>query len=64
MSYGLTGVEVCYLEEAMDSLVTDSRLSLTLTYEILEVLLKAPGALQEAHGYIIICFTLVQLREQ
>lgn len=48
----------------MNSLVTDSRFSLTLTNKILEVLLKALLVLQEAHGYIIICFTVVQLREE
>lgn len=45
----------------MDILVTDSRFSLTLTNKILEVLLKALLAFQEAHGHVIICFTVIQL---
>ena len=48
----------------VDSLVTDSRFSLTLTYKILEVLLKALFVPQEAHGYIIISITFIQLWEE
>lgn len=48
----------------MDGLVTDGGFSLTLTNKILEVLLKALLALQEAHGYIIICVTVAQLWEE
>ena len=48
----------------MNSLVTDSRFSLTLTDKILEVLLEAVLVLQEAHGYIVICVTVVQLWEE
>lgn len=45
----------------MDILVTDSRFRLTLTNKILEVVLKALLVFQEAHGHVIICFTVIQL---
>lgn len=48
----------------MDDLVADSGLCLTLTNQILEVLLKALLILQEAHGYVIIRLAVVQLREK
>lgn len=48
----------------MGGLVTDSRFSQTLTNKILEVLLKALLAFQEAHGYIIIRFTVIQFWEE
>lgn len=60
-SYSFNLVGWCYLEEAVDGLVTDSRFSLTLTNKILDVLLKALLAPQEAHGNIIICVTVIQL---
>lgn len=54
----------CYLKEAVDSLVTDGRFSLILTYKILKVLLKALLVLQETHGYVIIGVTVIQLRKE
>lgn len=54
----------CYLKEAVDCPVPDSRFSRTLTNEVLQVILKALLVLQEAHGYIIVCFTFVQLCEE
>lgn len=50
-----------YLKETVHSLVADSRFSLALTYEILEIPLKAFFVLQETHCYIIISFTVTQL---
>lgn len=46
------------------SLVADGRFCLALTNKILQVLLKALLTLQEAHGDIVICFTVVQFREE
>lgn len=54
----------CYLKEAVHSPVPDSRLSWTLTNQILQVVLKALLVLQEAHGDIIVRFTLIQLGEE
>lgn len=48
----------------MDNLVANSRLSLTLAYEILEVLLKAVLVLQETHSDIIVCVAFIQLCEK
>lgn len=48
----------------MDCFVTDGTFSLALTYEILEVLLKAFLILQEAHGGIVIRLTLAQLWQE
>ncbi len=48
----------------MDGLVANSRIRLTLTNEVLQVLFKALLVLQEAHGYIIICVTVIQLWEE
>lgn len=48
----------------VDSLVTDGGLRLVLAYEILQVLLKALLAFQEAHGHIIICVAVTQLRQE
>lgn len=48
----------------MDCPVPHSRFSNTLTNKIVQVLLKALLVLQEAHGNIIICFTVVQLCEE
>lgn len=53
-----------YLKKAVYRPVPDSRLSWTLTNKILQVLLKALLVLQEAHGYIIIRFTFIQLCEE
>lgn len=53
-----------YLKEAVHCPVPDSRLRWTLTNQILQVLLKALLVLQEAHGYIIIRFTFIQLCEE
>lgn len=54
----------CYLKEAVHRPVPDSRLRWTLTNQILQVVLKALLVLQEAHGDVIIRFTLIQLGEQ
>lgn len=48
----------------MHSLVTDGRFSLTMTYKILKVLLKALLVLQETHGYVIISVAVIQLRKE
>lgn len=48
----------------MDCPVPHSRFSHTLTNKVVQVLLKALLVLQEAHGNIVICFTLVQLCEE
>lgn len=48
----------------MDCPVPHSRFSYSLTNKIVQVLLKALLVLQEAHGNVIICFTLVQLCEE
>lgn len=53
-----------YLEEMVHSLVADGRFCLALTDKILQILLKALLTLQEAHGDIIICFTVVQFRDE
>lgn len=53
-----------YLEEMVHSLVADSRFCFALTDKILQVLLKALLTLQEAHGDIIVCFTVVQFRDE
>lgn len=53
-----------YLEEMVHGLVADGRFCLALTDKILQVLLKALLTLQEAHGDIIICFTVVQFRDE
>lgn len=53
-----------YLEEAVHGPVPDSRLRWTLTDQILQVVLKALLVLQEAHGDVIVRFTLIQLGEE
>lgn len=48
----------------MDRPVPDGRFGWTLTDEVLQVLLEALLVLQEAHGYVVVCLALVQLREE
>lgn len=48
----------------MDVLVTDGSLGLSLTHQVLQVILKAVCVFQEAHGYVIICVAVLQPREK
>lgn len=48
----------------VDRLVTDGGLGLALAYEILQVLLEALLAFQEAHGHVVICVAIAQLWQE
>lgn len=52
------------LEEVVDRLVADGGLCLALAHEIQQVLLEALLAFQEAHGHVVICVTIAQLRQE